>query len=142
MFAKRLKSRYGKGYQVELKVILASLDDDDVQELLASLSRYKEKPPGGEEEEENTISNSPLFLSLSDAIAAVESLTGDNYLSCKIVETDPVGYVIYKNAKSRQGVSLEDLAVFCATELRLKNLESFFELNFKESVLRERQDTK
>lgn len=90
---------------------------------------------------ENVAMHSVVF-NMSETIAVVEHLTGDNYLSSKINGNDPTGYLIFKNAKSAIGVDSYELAMFCTIELRLRDIANFFEENYPKSVLRERQDIK
>ena len=73
---------------------------------------------------------------------AVKSLSGDAYIADKINSEDPAGYLIMRSVESSVGVAANELAAFCTTELRLKNVLSFFEENHVNAILRERQDTR
>jgi len=136
--AQYLKSRYGTGYQIELKVIEASKGDDDVEETLTSLIDWSSNNRNMEHSEAGSGEMHSMVFNLSETTAAVEHLTGDSYLSSKINSDDPVGYLIFKNAKSDVGVDVYELAAFCTTELRFRDIVMFFEANYPESIVRER----
>jgi len=139
---KHLKSRYGTGYQIELKVMQAIQDDDDVEVTLATLIHWSRD---NTTVEDNEAGNPELFsavFNLSDTTAVLQHLTGDDYLSSKINGNDPAGYLIFKNAKSIVGVDAHELAAFCTAELRLRDIANFFEANYPESEIRDRQDAK
>jgi len=140
--AQHLKSRYGTGYQIELKVMQAIKDDDDLEVTLATLIHWSRD---NTTVEDNEAGNTELFsavFNLSDTTAVLQHLTGDDYLSSKINGNDPAGYLIFKNAKSIVGVDAHELAVFCTAELRLRDIANFFEANYPESEIRDRQDAK
>jgi len=139
--AQHLKSRFGKGFQVEVKVDEPKEDDSDLKNvvgiLLTSLSRtLTSSDPEGD------LRRVEVFFNLDEAKAAAIKVSGDEYLSNMISEQDPSGYVIYKHASSATGVELNELAAFCTTELRMRNVKTFFHSNYPSSVLRETQDTR
>lgn len=140
--AQNLKSRYGTGYQIELKVMVASKGDDDVEANISTLIDWSSKDTNIVDSEAGNGELHSLVFNLSRTIAAVQHLTGNDYLSSKINSDDPGGYLIFKNAKSDAGVSVYELAAFCTNELRLRDTAVFFEENYPESILRERQDAK
>jgi len=140
--AQNLKSRYGTGYQIELKVMVASKGDDDVESNLTTLIDWSSQNTNMVDSESGNGELHSLVFNLSGTIAAVKHLSGNDYLSSKINSDDPGGYLIYKNAKSDVGVSVYELAAFCTNELRLRDAATFFEENFPKSILRERQDSK
>lgn len=138
--AQHLKSRFGKGFQVEVKIDEPKEDDADLKNvvgiLLASLSRTLNSDP------EEDLRREEVFFTLDEAKSASVNVSGDDYLSNMISEEDPSGYVIYKNATSATGVELNELAAFCTTELRMRNVKTFFNSNYPSSILRETQDTR
>jgi len=138
--AQRLKSRFGQGFQMELKVDEAIEGSDDYEETLTSLLRINGKQ--GDNDEENGVYPVEVYFSMEETIYGVQELTGNTYLSSKIDEEDPSGYLIHKNAISETGVAATELASFCATEMRLKNLEVFLKETYPNCILRERQDTR
>ena len=137
-----LKSRYGTGYQIELKVNLASTGDDDVEETIATLIDWSSENNDKSDSENGNPHLHTVVFNLSKSTAVVQHLTSNNYLSSKINGNDPAGHLIFKNSKSDVGVDAYELAAFCTSELRLRAVTIFFEKNYPESVLRERQDSK
>ena len=128
--AQRLKSKFGQGFQVEMKVKFVDCDDEDFAESAACIKRYEE----GESKE---------LFNLQECKDALYHLTGTSVLSDMVSEdSSSPGYSLWKEASSLVGVSLEELTLFATTELRMLKLESFISDNFPEYVLRERQDTK
>lgn len=140
--AQHLKSRYGTGYQIEVKVNLASTGDDDVEETIATLIDWSSENIDKSDSEIGNPHLHTVVFNLSETTAVVQHLTGDDYLSSKINGDDPAGYLIFKNAKSDVGVDAYELAAFCTSELRLRAVMIFLKKNYPESVLRERQDSK
>ena len=128
--AQRLKSKFGQGFQVEMKVKFVDCDDEDFVESTDCLKWFGE---GASKE----------LFNLQECKDALDHLTGTPALSEMVSEnSSSPGYSVWKEASSLVGVSLEDLALFATTELRMLKLESFISDNFPEYVLRERQDTK
>lgn len=128
--AQRLKSKFGQGYQVEMKVKFVDCDDEDFLESADCLKHYGEGEP------------KELF-NLQECKDALYHLTGTPVLSEMVSEdSSSPGYSLWKEASSLVGVSLEEVALFATTELRMLKLESFICDNFPEHILRERQDTK
>ena len=82
------------------------------------------------------------FFMYNEAIAALNTLNPDGYLSSLVREDNPIGYGVYKDSKSDVGVTLIALATFATTELRMLNIANFMKRRFPSHVLRERQDTK
>lgn len=136
--AQHLKTRFGQGFQVEMKLLLVSTDEGDYMETLASLQEGTPAAGG----EEGGVAAEDVFFNLEQTISALRSLTSDNYLVDMIQPSNQIGYPIYKSALSPTGVSLDELASWATEELRMKNLTEFFESSYDSSVLRERQDTK
>lgn len=139
----RLKSRFGKGFQVEIKVAEVDDTDDDYISIVRTLLQ-KVKPDLMIDLENSPISSlaQNITANLTTALSAVRALTNDTSISSLINLTDPSGYVIHKNATSEAGVTIDELAVFCVEELRMKTVRNFITEKYPDAVLRERQDNK
>jgi ATP-binding cassette subfamily A (ABC1) protein 3 len=133
--AQHLKSKFGQGFQVELKVKLAGKDDPDYKLYASSLLQFKGRTDSEEEA-------SDVFFTLNDTISALEALCGDDFLSSMVSSENPLGYSLWRDASSPAGASLDEVAVFATTELRMRKLASFMSECYPNHVLRERQDTK
>jgi ATP-binding cassette subfamily A (ABC1) protein 3 len=152
--AQQLKSKFGQGFQVELKVRDVDSKEEDYNSNLRAIAKAAGvRPPRivdegveGVEDEESAVPESAptveVFLNLQQTLTALQGLTGDDYLASKLNPDEPAGFVIHKEASSVAGVNMSTLASFATTELRMKNLNSFIEDKYPESVMRERQDTK
>merc|ERR1712071_55219 len=141
--AQHLKSRFGKGYQVELKVATIDSVDEDYLSTVRKLLTIIVSVDVMEEEEAALIRLAQgTMIKLLPALAAVQSLTNDTSIASMIKEGDPNGYVIYKNAISESGVTINELAAFCAGELRMKAVMDFMLGTYPNAFLKERQDTK
>lgn len=143
--AQHLKSRFGKGFQAELKLQEVNDDDEDYRRNVTNLLSHAgelEPEEASPDEEEALPNTEDVFLRLGAARSAVNNLTGDEYLSSIITAKDPTGYVVWKNASSPLGVAVDELASFATEELRMRSLKQFFEENYPNSLLRERQDNK
>jgi ABC-type glutathione transport system ATPase component len=141
--AQHLKSKFGQGYQVEMKVKHVETTDNDYIELLSHFAKIAGAPPPNREGAEHALNDyDQVFLNYDQASEALSGLTGDSYLTGMLNENDPVGYVIFKEAMSPAGVDIGGLAEFACTELRMRLLQNFIDENYPESVLRERQETK
>lgn len=136
--AQHLKSKFGQGYQLELKVATVKQADDDVRAYLVALARIR----GGLSDEEAVSPEPEIFFNFEEAKAALNKITGDDYLSSMLTSSNPTGYGVYNDATSAVGVDLAELASFVASELRMRQLQSFVSQNYSDSVLRERQDMK
>ena len=135
--SQHLKSKFGRGYQLELKVGIPDLDDDDFKTYMLAMGKYKGV-------KDHLIAGNPdeIFLNLQEARGALQALTGDNYLSESISESNVSGGVIYRDATSSSGVSLLQMAHFASTQLRMRSLDHFIAAKYPTGALRERQDTK
>eukprot|EP00521_Asterionellopsis_glacialis_P007753 CAMPEP_0195283366 /NCGR_PEP_ID=MMETSP0707-20130614/1928_1 /TAXON_ID=33640 /ORGANISM="Asterionellopsis glacialis, Strain CCMP134" /LENGTH=1953 /DNA_ID=CAMNT_0040342525 /DNA_START=72 /DNA_END=5933 /DNA_ORIENTATION=+ len=141
--AQHLKTRFGQGYQVELKINDVEEEDEDYKDILAELRGGSSVQEVGDEEKGNPVPDSEeVFLNVDQVFGVYQSLTGDDYLSSLVNSSDPTGYVIWKSASSETGAPLEEVADFATQELRMKKLKDFFEETYPQSVLRERQDNK
>ena len=135
--AQHLKSRFGQGYQVEVKVKVVSHDDEDYKETLVHLAQLAGKELA--DDVEDGIGHD-VFLTLGEVMQALQSL--DTSIAEKVSVHDPTGYTVYKNATSAVGCAIEELASFATSEMRMIKLENFFKESFKVYILRERQDNK
>lgn len=140
--AQRLKSRFGRGFQVEAKVLDVVRDDGDYQDTLSALLEYL-----GESSE--TTTGEDVFIALDDTLAAVNAITGGvessdigSSIASMIAEDNPIGFHIYKDASSDVGIAVDEVAQFCTEEMRVENLQAFFEESYSTAILRERQETK
>merc|ERR1712194_128260 len=146
------KTRFGRGYQIEMKVQHAEDEDGDVQSTLTNILHFLEmevavtpEDTGGDRRLSRT--NSALIaadtsMKLEQAKQACQHLTGDSFLSEMLDPVNSVGYHIYKSASSLVGVAADDLAAFCVEELRMKSLIDFFNESYSTAILRERQANK
>merc|ERR1712232_401567 len=142
--AQRLKTRFGKGYQVELKIKEAEDADEDCQDVVLRLAR--EANLLTTEDAETGLQNlsiADVFFNLEEARKAVKGLCDeDDFLVDMISPSDPTGYIVYKNASNGNGCTLDELASFATNELRMRKLVQFFDSTYPGCILRERQDSK
>jgi ATP-binding cassette, subfamily A (ABC1), member 3 len=136
--AQHLKSKFGTGYQLELKVQNVSHADSDFEHYAVELEHTK--PWSVDHAYPHDAYE--LSFNVDEATAALERLTGDDSLSQMIHAQDPVGFTVWNDASSPGGVDLAALAAFATCELRMRKLELFIGMKFPKHVLRERQDTK
>ena len=136
--AQHLKTRFGNGFQVEMKLSDVEPDHQDFLEAVAQI----ERSTGVQSYESESGEPIDVFLNLDQTRAALQTLTGDLWLASKIASEDPTGYVVYRNASSHVGATLHEVASFACAEMRMQKLEKFFEDSFSASSLRERQDSK
>lgn len=137
--AQHLKTKFGKGYQLELKVDATAKEDEDYKTNLSALARSKGAGAGDEEEVKHDLE---VFFNLQEAQKALRQITGDEYLSSMLNDSNPTAYGVYKDASSPTGVLLSDLASFVTNELRMRDLHAFILGTYPSAILRERQDTK
>eukprot|EP00550_Attheya_septentrionalis_P003060 CAMPEP_0198282180 /NCGR_PEP_ID=MMETSP1449-20131203/2021_1 /TAXON_ID=420275 /ORGANISM="Attheya septentrionalis, Strain CCMP2084" /LENGTH=1933 /DNA_ID=CAMNT_0043978311 /DNA_START=256 /DNA_END=6057 /DNA_ORIENTATION=+ len=141
--AQHLKSRFGKGFQVELKLANVNDDDEDFQAAEKAIVLSVGLDENMDDVEAAHAFAEATFLNLEKAKNAVTSLTGNEDLANMIDGANPTGYVVYKSASSDIGVSADELAVFAVEEMRMKAVLDFFQSQYGETaVLRERQDSK
>jgi len=136
--AQHLKNKFGKGYQIEMKSKLVKKTDPDYINVLTSLGEGRLNVTNEEAADMAT----EIFFNLDATVAALEKLTGDIYLSYVINDSNPIGYNIHKSAISETGVSLDELAAFATSELRIRKIAEYVVETYSTNVLRERQDTK
>jgi ATP-binding cassette subfamily A (ABC1) protein 1 len=139
--AQHLKTRFGQGYQVEMKTKMVDSSDEDYMEVRCKLAEFNGVPAvEGADAEEGIV---PLVhLSLPEAMSALRDLTNDDSLSSMLNINDAAGCAIYRTAASPVGCTLEELASFAVSEIRMEKLDKFFRDNFDVYVLRERQNDK
>jgi len=149
--AQHLKSKFGQGYQVELKIRNVEPKDEDflsnVRDIALAVGVDAPTPVVSDTDQEQAVPESiPLeegaFLKLEKVMVALQSLSEDGFLNSKLNANDPVGYAVHKTATSEEGISLTSLAYFATAELRMKKLHSFVQEHYPQNVLREEQDTK
>ena len=129
--AQRLKSKFGQGFQVEMKVKFVDSSDEDFIETALTLEAY------------NDVEEAKAFFNLLECKDALDRLSGNSSLSAMLSDSrSGPGFSVWQDATSTVGVSLADLTLFATTELRMLKLESFIRENFPSHVFRERQDTK
>ena len=137
--AQQLKTRFGQGYQVEMKAKVVDSGDTDYVEIRDKIANSV-GVAAREDPEEGTPQD--VYVTLSQALSALKSLTNDESLSSMLTANDTTGYAIYKSAASPVGCTLEELASFAVSEIRMANFDNFFRDNFEVYVLRERQNNK
>lgn len=140
--AQQLKSKFGQGYQVEMKIKNVGPSDADYVENLSKIAESAEITLPTLANEDGEATHDDIFMNLDTAKAALAALTGDTYLTDMVSEHDPAGYTVFKEASSPVGVDLDGLVVFATSELRMRKLNSFIAETYPQSVVRERQDTK
>uniref|UniRef100_A0A7S1URZ1 ABC transporter domain-containing protein n=1 Tax=Grammatophora oceanica TaxID=210454 RepID=A0A7S1URZ1_9STRA len=133
--AQHLKTRFGKGFQVQMKLADVERTDSDYLETFAKLAQHA----GAQSMENMEGGSDDIHLNLEQTAMALQSLTLDNSLSDKLVETDQTGYAVMSAAKSPVGVPLTQVTTFAVSEARIAAVEKFFSDNFEIYVLRERQ---
>jgi ABC-type multidrug transport system ATPase subunit len=132
--AQHLKSKFGQNYQVELNLNVVKPVDADYASALEAIESALPFI--------NTANHVEVFLNLEQCLRALKQLSGDSSLSCLVSAEGGTGFFIWKDATSSAGVSLDELAAFATSELRMQNIDKFFEENFEKYIFRERQDTK
>jgi hypothetical protein len=144
--AQHLKSKFGSGYQVELKVQHVNLDDADFERCVAGmLEQYPTTDTTEllENDDPSLAKAEHIYFNIDEAKLALERWTGDTTISSMVEASDPIGYAVWKEATSSPlGVDLFTLADFATSELRMFQLVNFIERTFPKHILRERQDTK
>lgn len=135
--SQHLKTKFGRGYQLEVKVGIPDKNDVDCNNHLLTMGRHK-----GLKDTLISVEPEEVFFNLQEACAAVQVLTGDNYLSECISNRKAGGGVVHRDATSSSGVSLAQLSRFATVHLRMRSLDRFIAATYPTAVLRERQDTK
>lgn len=129
--AQHLKNKFGQGFQVELKIDVLNVVDDDYKSIVESLAACKGVPQ---------INHDDVFFTFEETLSALQNLTEDDSISSMITPDNTYGYNIWREAQSSVGVPLDALAAFATSELRMQGLSSYMEITFPDSTLRERQD--
>ncbi|OEU16083.1 hypothetical protein FRACYDRAFT_208005 [Fragilariopsis cylindrus CCMP1102] len=137
--AQQLKSKFGQGYQVEMKIKNVETSDKDYLEILAGLAKIADVS-----EEVAIEKGGEIFLDLEKTKQALNQITSDGYLPNMLDENDPngPGFMVLKEAKSPAGIDLDEIAEFACTEIRMRLLYDFMNTTYPDNILRERQDTK
>lgn len=137
--AQRLKSKFGQGYQVEMKIKAVEKSDTDYLAHYAAIAAAVGASTTPAQEEEGV---AVFYLDVEKASSALRSLTGDGYLSDMMVANNAQSYIVYREATSPTGVLLHMLTNFATNELRMRSLNVFIAETFPNSLVRERQDQK
>jgi ATP-binding cassette subfamily A (ABC1) protein 3 len=140
--AQHLKSKFGQGYQVEMKIKNVEATDSDYLENLSAVAKAAGLVLPKHNDEEGAAHIDDVFLTMQQSLEALLSLTGDQFLTSMVTETDPTGYLVYKEASSPVGIDIDGLTSFATGELRMRSLNEFIMSAYPNSVVRERQDTK
>jgi ABC-type multidrug transport system ATPase subunit len=137
--AQQLKSKFGQGYQVELKIKNVETTDEDYVDILTKLAKIADVS-----EEDAIERGDEIFLDLEKTKQALNEVSVDGYLTELVSEKYPngQGYLVWKEAKSPTGIDLDEIAEFASGELRMRILYEFMNTTYPNSVLRERQDSK
>lgn len=140
--AQHLKTKFGSGYQVELKVLPVDQDDEDYKTALSTIMESTGIIAMTEDAEAGT-SASDKFAKLEQALIALKAVAGGDDVVASQVTAMGTGQIIFRHASSELGVALDELTNFACEELRMKELDTFMRNSFGENyVLRERQDNK
>ena len=134
--AQHLKTRFGQGYQIQMKLKEVAHSDTDYVAAYGQLANLSGVTVP---EDVESAWLAETFLNFNQTIVALEGFTGDDSLTKLVTADDPTGYPIYSAARTNVGVSLEELTSFAVSEIRIQMVEAFFEHNFCFHVLRERQ---
>merc|ERR1712127_455428 len=137
--AQQLKSKFGQGYQLEMKIKDVETSDDDYVDILTRLGTF-----AGVSEDDALERGDQIFLNLEQMKEALNEITGDGYLTALIGDKVSMGqgYLVWKEAKSPTGIDLAEVAEFASSELRMRVLFEFINETYPDNVLRERQDSK
>jgi ATP-binding cassette, subfamily A (ABC1), member 3 len=137
--AQHLKSKFGQGYQVEMKIKAVEQSDSDYLANYAKIAAAVGASTTPAQEEEGGI---VFYLDLEKSKFALQSLTNDDYLSGMIIQNNAQAYIVYREASSPTGVGLHELTNFATNELRMRSLNDFVAESYPNSLVRERQDQK
>lgn len=148
--AQHLKSKFGKGYQLEVKVKHVNRSDTDFQQNMNEILERYDLTAGATATLSNKDADSmkdnahhELYFNVDEAKFALDLLSGDDSLSKMVESSHPIGFVVWKEAStSPPGIHLSTLVMFATCELRMRHLDRFMNQSFPKNVLRERQDTK
>jgi hypothetical protein len=136
--AQHLKSKFGKNFQIELKISAIDPSDSDYQEILHALC-----PAASHQgDEESSTPDTSHHFDFDETITALNNLTGDSSLSSMVQAENTYGYAIWKEATSVRGCPIDELAEFSTLEMRLRNVDESMKTAYPGATLRERQDSK
>ncbi len=133
--AQHLKTRFGQGYQVEMKIEDVETNHGDFKSVMIEIAQWA--GISGDSEESGNVN---AFLNLEQTKTSLAQLTRDSSLASKISQEDLTGYALYCSASSPPGATLQEVASFATAELRLVKVEKFFKDNFPSYSFLERQD--
>jgi ABC-type multidrug transport system ATPase subunit len=133
--AQHLKSRFGKGWQVEVKILESNDTDDDYRKAVTSFIQQKNSQLATDVENGQPIE---VYFNFEETLRALDGVEGKANCSSMISEDDANGYVIWKDAKSTTGVNLSTLANFYTQEQRIQGFIDFITSKHPETILRER----
>merc|ERR1712176_938909 len=143
--AQHLKSKFGRGYQIEMTVKPLTKDGDYLKNYIL-LQRAKENSANRNFDGVNKanlpeIANN-LYFNLEEATKALDAIMEDDSLSKKLNAKDETGHLIYNEATSDVGVDIDELASFVTMELHMLNIDEYIRTTYPNSIKRERQDLK
>jgi ATP-binding cassette subfamily A (ABC1) protein 1 len=141
--AQRLKSKFGQGFQAEMKIKSVERTDSDYLENIVKIAATANVAlPAGEGGDTEAGAPQEVFLRMEKVFLGLHALTGDDYLTSLVNPHDPNGSIVYQEARSPAGIDIDGLTSFATNELRMRKLKDFVSEIYPDSVLRERQDTK
>eukprot|EP00978_Attheya_sp_CCMP212_P011619 scaffold28760_cov62-Attheya_sp.AAC.2 len=133
--------------QVEVKLKDVHDEDEDFRSTLLKIFNNLEESPRLSSRRVIDIETGSVLvaaqntcLQLNQAKLVAGALTDDGYLATMIASDNPHGYMVYKNAMTEIGVTVDELAAFCVEEIRIRNVLNYFTETYANSILRERQD--
>ena len=121
--AQHLKTKFGQGFQLEMKIAMVSKEDEDFQTNHSALISHTAGENTTSESAEDEVS-----FNLQQVQGALKQLTEDDFLSSMLNESNPAGFSVLKEASSPLGVLSTELALFATSEIRMRRLHSFVDL--------------
>jgi len=138
--AQHLKNKFGKGYQVELKVHFVTKDDDDYKEVISAVGQSFMDPNDLQSGDTALERMCDVTLSYESVQSTVRGIPEGEFVIQSI--DGSTGISIKREALSPSGVTLSRLCAFACSEFRQRNVDKFMKTQFPKHILRERQDTK
>lgn len=137
--AQQLKSKFGQGYQLEMKIKNVETSDKDYLDILTRLANSIDV-----DEEDAIERGDEIFLNLEQTKEALKEIADDGYFDKMVSDENPngQGYPIWKEANSPSGIDLAEVAEFATSEVRMRVLYEFINATYPDNALRERQDSK
>lgn len=141
--AQHLKSRFGEGYQIEMKVKHPMDQDTDVINTTRLILGNSNALVGTDLEAIDLHRLAEFStLNIDQVRSMCTKITGDEFLSNMIHPDNAIGYPIFKAASSTAGVHVSDFVGFCVEEVRVKAAMTLVDTSFANAILRERQGRK